>query len=250
MPTKKPTSKKSKSLISQRTSTSLDIIAQLNDLAHAGTKESMDKLTDFIIKEKNEKLRGYANCALEEAEYMYYSPFSPKEEKEFLLAKMIHENEEHLWKSMAKADNARLELDRLDLDKKIHSKIMKSKNSNKREDWQYRFSEDFRTMVEGRLQELDDEIFYTGAWLEQAKKMITLEKYKNIPDYVIEHIHLDAEAESFWPEDYYDDVDDKKTRNDYNKRDFIDEVPMDEIPMDEESLASAEVDASFEEPPF
>ncbi len=264
MPTKKPALKKpknSKPPVLRKPSpaiTSLDVKAQLNEWAHEGSKESMDKIIDFIKQEKDEKLRGYANCALEEAEYFYYSPWSPKEEKEFLLAKMISEAERRFWKAMMKADNARLELDRLEIDKKVHEKIMNSKNPNKREDWQYNFSEDFRTMVKSRLDELDDEIFYTSAWIEEARKLITIDKYKNIPDYVMGRIHLDAEAESFWPDDYDDDKGDEPSDRDEGSCDNYDygyhpEVPIEEINFDDMPMkgkANAKQDNDLEEVPF
>src|SRR4030042_4992771 len=86
-----------------------EIISQLNDLAHSGTKASLEAIKKFIANEKGEGLRGYAQCALEECEYFYYSPNSPQEETDFDLAKMIIEKEERIICLDSKAEAAEFE---------------------------------------------------------------------------------------------------------------------------------------------
>ena len=97
-----------------------EIIGELNDWAHAGTKEALNKLEKFIEGEKDEKLCGYAGCALEECRYFYYSPNSEQEEKDFLLAKMILGKENDIWESEGKAASLKFELENLDLDRKVN----------------------------------------------------------------------------------------------------------------------------------
>ena len=197
-------------------------IVMLNSWAHEGSQEAVEKLKKFIADTDDEKSRTWAEMALDEAEYFYYGPDNEKEENEFLLARLIQDKEDKLWKKTWKVDAAKLELQELDLNRKVHAKIIKKlKNKNQREDWQYNFSEDYYTIVKHRLSELEDEIAYEMAWLDEARKLITLEKYKNIPADIFKHIHFDGDGCSFWEDDYnsneefpiedcYDDYDNEK----------------------------------------
>lgn len=106
-----------------------ETFAELNSLAHAGTKEAIIKLRKFIASEKNEDLRGYAECALDEAEFFYYSPQNEKEEKEFRLAKIIWRRENNLFDRQAKLGAAKLELEELDLDREINQKVCRKLNN-------------------------------------------------------------------------------------------------------------------------
>lgn len=181
-----------------------EIISQLNDWAHSGTKASLEALKKFIANEKNKGLRGYAQCALEECEYFYYSPNNPQEERDFDLAKMIIEKEERIFSLESKARAAEFELNQLDLEKAVNDKLASSA-SGKLKNWQYNFSEDFQKTVASRLEEIKDEIEYLEAWINQARKMIKTEKFKNVPFGILEHFHHDFEGENFWTDSEVDD---------------------------------------------
>lgn len=198
-------------------------IIMLNTWAHEGSKEAVEKLEKFIAETDDKELRAWAEMALDEAEYFYYGPDSEKEEQEFLLARMIQDKEDKLWEKAWKVDAAKLELQELDMDRKVHAKIIKNlKDKNKQADWQYNFSEDYYQLVKNRLNELEDEIAYEAAWLDEAQKLITLEKYKNIPADIFKHLHLDGDGCSFWEDDIggvtadeniYEDVDNQPGAN-------------------------------------
>lgn len=182
------------------------IRGQLLNWAHEGSEASLQKLSDFMLKEKDNDLRQFAQLAYDEAEYLYYSPRNEKEEQEFLLAKMIFERDTRLWEFLGKADAAKLELQRLDVDRRVHHRLMlnlkKQKAKTKTaEEWQYRFSEDYCQTVQHRLQELENDIAYESAWLAQAKAMITTKRFTNIPAEFWEHVHWDGEGQTFWTDD-------------------------------------------------
>lgn len=184
-----------------------DIYGQLNQWAHAGTQEALENLAKFIQNEKNESLRDYAECARDEAEFMYYSPQNEQEERDFLLARLIWRRQEKFWELEGKADTARLELKELNLDRQAHQKLMqKLKDKNKKKEWQYNFSEDYYFMVKQRLEEIEEEISYKAAWLEQARKLIKTKKYQVPPVHIFEHIHFDGEGFSVWGDEMELDV--------------------------------------------
>lgn len=182
------------------------IQVQLHEWAHAGTKEGLEKLEDFIVKEKNQDLRDYADIAYHEASYFYYSPQNDKQEKEFRLAKMIKERDDKLWKKISQVDSAKFELEQLELEKEIHTKVVKSaKKVQHKKNWPHNFSQNYYQIVKNRLQTIENEIAYQAAWLKQAKKMITTKKYQDIPEDIFNHIHFDGEGGSFWTDSWEGD---------------------------------------------
>jgi hypothetical protein len=180
-----------------------ELIGQLNEWAHAGTKESLSELQKFIEKEKNEDIRGYAQCALEECEYFYYSSNNEQEEKDFLLAKMILEKDDKIFNLECKFESAKFALRQLDIERAVNQKIANS-IKGKLKDWSHNFSEDYYKIVENRATEIKEEIDYLEEWVKSAKNMIKTERYKTIPAEVLEHIHFDCESENFWTDDEYD----------------------------------------------
>ena len=168
-----------------------NICGQLNDWAHAGTEESLNKLEDFMVTEKNKDLREYARIAYDEANYFYYAPNNDKEEREFILARLISEREEYFWKLMSEADGLKEKIREFEIKKSVHNRLMKKKlPKNILDDWKYNCSDDFIVWERNRLYEIGQEIKYDSTWLSEAKKMITLKKYQNIPADVFAHIHF------------------------------------------------------------
>jgi len=203
MSTKMPTKGKNPAKsVEQKAARVKDTESRLMQLAHAGTEEAVDRLREFIQKEKNESLCDYAQIALEEAEFNYYSPESDQEEEDFLLARSIWRRQENLWRLEGKADAARLELKELDLDRKVHQKIIESLiDKEKINDWQHNFSEDYYIMIQNKLAKFEAEIAYEDAWLKQACQLIKIEKYRKIPPHIFDHIHFDADACSIWEDE-------------------------------------------------
>jgi hypothetical protein len=186
-----------------------DVIAQLNQWAEAGTKDALEDLNKFIQNEKNAALRDYAEFVRGEAEYSYYSPQNEQEEKDFLLARLVWRRQEKLWEVEGKADAARLELKELNADRQTHQKLLKNlKDKNKKKEWQYNFSEDYFVMIKQRLEEMEEEIAYETAWLEQARKMVKIKKYQAPPVHIFKHIHFNGDGFSIWEDEM--EIDERK----------------------------------------
>jgi len=172
---------------------------ELIALAHQGTQKSIKKISDFIQTTKSKDLEATAKIAKDEAEFFYYSPNNDQEKKDLLLAKIINDREDRLiMDSECKASAAKFELEKLDLERAVHQKLLKSLPKAKQKDWQYCFSEDYYQTVLGRLQEIEDDIDYEKKWIETAKKSIKTKKYLDLPFDFFQHYHWDYEDENFW----------------------------------------------------
>jgi len=105
-----------------------------------------------------------------------------KEEEEFLLCELIRRNIDNLDDLYDKTERAQSRLEKFTLEKKVHEKVL-AKNKNKKEDWKYRFMDDFVFSGKEEIENLKDDIEYEKAWIAEAKKMITTTRYKSgIPD--------------------------------------------------------------------
>lgn len=166
---------------------------ELDVLAQEGTVEAIRKIEDFVAKEQNWEIKGWAELALSEAKRCYYSPRNEHEENDFLLAKMIDEQESKNLDILGKIDAAKLELRQLALKKSVCDRLKKEEK-----DSEYGFSEDYRTTVRSRLSELENELSFGSSWIAEAKKMIKNKKFKDIPQDVMASIHLGGEGNNFW----------------------------------------------------
>jgi len=174
---------------------------EIDAKVHNPTRESLQELKNYIANEKDEEKRGYAEIAYDEAEFWYYSPINDKEESELLLVKMIREKEDQIFDQQMKVDAAKFELEKYAFDKKIHVRILKSQSKKQAEKWKYNYMDDFTFSIENRLIELGDSIAYDEEWLKQAKKVITTERYKDLPADYFCHNHFDFDGVSPWDDD-------------------------------------------------
>lgn len=193
MSTKNVTKKSQAQLITK--SKSDDIKSKLMSWAHEGTKESIEKLREFINKERDEDLRGFAEIALSEASDIYYSPDNDLEENDFLLAKMILRRKYYIEGISDRIEAGEFRIKRFKIDKEVHNNLMKKSDIPK--DWKYRLSPDYYSLCIGRLEEFKDDVAYEKAWVEIAKKLIKTDKYKTIPEDVLLSIHFDWEDDNF-----------------------------------------------------
>jgi len=177
-------------------------VGQLVALAHQGTQKSIKEISNFTERTKDKNLKAIAEIAKGEAEYFHYSPANKQEEKDLLLAKIISEREDHLIMDLeCQAGAAEFELERLDLERTVHKKLLKSLPKTKQHDWQYYFSEDYYQTVVNRLEEIEKDIDYENKWIETAKKLIKTKKYLSLPPDFFRHYHWDYEGMDFWPDD-------------------------------------------------
>lgn len=174
---------------------------QLIKLAHEGSEKSLKKISEIAAKTKDGGLIKFAGFAYDEGEFLRYAPKNEREEKELLLAKMIKDKEDYVDTLMMKADSAKLEIKKLDLDREVYEKILA-----KNKEYEYWFSEDYYMTVKNKLAELEEDMSYESLWIAEARKSIKTEKYKNIPVDFFYHFHFDGEGGSFW-EDGSDNLD-------------------------------------------
>jgi len=174
---------------------------ELDKWVHQGTAESLKKIDEYIRKCGPGEKRDFAEMARGEAEFWYYSPRNEKDEEQYVLAKIIRQKEKDAFKLEMKIESAKVELRRLNWDKKIHEKLLKKLDAKRKEEWKYNFSEDYASMVERRLNELEDNLSYEKAWIKEARKMITLKKYSDVPDRVFSSVFVDDDFGSFWDEE-------------------------------------------------
>lgn len=166
--------------------------SELQKLAHVGTKEAIEKIEKYIKTEKDGEKRAYAEMALEECEMFYYQPKNKKEDEEFILCELINRKERYIDDQTMKIDDIKSRIEKLMLEKKVHEKVL-AKHKNKKEEWKYNWMQDFVIMEENELHKIEEGLEYDEAWVEEAKKMITTERYKNMPARCLGHFDFDEE---------------------------------------------------------
>lgn len=178
--------------------------SEMQELAHLGTKEAVEKIEKYIKNENDLEKKSYAQMALEECEFNYYEAKNEKEEEEFMLCALIRENEMKVESLKDKVENIKMRMDKLSLEKKVHEKVL-AKHKNKEEAWRYNWMEDFVISEENQLHEIEDQIAYEKAWIEEAKKMITVARYKTMPARYLESFDFNFGSDFLGDKDCCDD---------------------------------------------
>jgi len=160
--------------------------SELQKLAHEGTGEAMEKINKYIESERDFEKKSYAEMALEECEMFYYQPKNEKEEREFMLCKLIRRREENIDDMMMEIEKLELTLEKSALEGKVHENVL-AKHKNKKEEWKYNWTPDFVNYEKNELPKIKENIAYDEAWVAEAKKMITTARYKNIPARHLKH---------------------------------------------------------------
>lgn len=174
-------------------------MATLNAWAREGTLESIKKIEDFIVKTEDWRALSYAELALSEAMRIYYSPQNKQEEKEFILAKMIYDKEGRVQELMSEADEAKLVLEKMKIEREVHDELAQSPVGKKNwDDWQYCFSEDYYLGEQKQYDEAVENLAYASAWMEAARKLIKDKKYLAVPEDVWGHAQWDGDGHLFW----------------------------------------------------
>lgn len=141
---------------------------ELNKLAHAGTKEAINKIERYIKIEKDVEKKAYAEMALEECEFLYYQPTNGKEEEEFFLCELIHHKQEQIDDMYVQIENLQEEIDRFHLEQKVHARVLAHNKTEN--DWQYRYPDDYILGEQNRLTVLKNDLKYAECWIAEAKK--------------------------------------------------------------------------------
>lgn len=160
------------------------VISQLIAWAHEASNESLEKIQEFIDDEKqSDEIRRMAEIALDEAEHLKYIPMNKDEEQEYDLCELIDERENKIINLTCEVEEIEDSLKMMGLKGKIHAQLMlQDMPDNQREEWDINSPSEDVVMMEGeRILKLKGEIAYLEAWIEEAKKLITSPKYKNLP---------------------------------------------------------------------
>jgi hypothetical protein len=178
---------------------------ELQGLAHAGTKEAISKIEKYLQTEEDVEKRAYAELALEECELFYYQPMSEKEEEEFTLCELIRRKEDEIMNLMLEKERVNSRFEKLALEEKVHKKVL-AVHKNKKNDWKDNNLADFLARDEDELKQVQSDLAYVEAWVAEARKMITTERYKKMPARHLEHFDFNfGEKFSKDEKDLYDD---------------------------------------------
>ena len=177
----------------------------IHKLSNDGTPMSMKKLEEFIEQEENKDVKAYAEIALDEARFFYYSPNTETEEKDFILAKMILKTRRQCYDLEFEIEKMKHKIEKLKIEGQVHEQLLKTASAKKKKDWEFNFLSDFYGMALGELAKLEDDLAYKEAWIKQAEKLIKNKKYLTVPFETLDHTHLDGEEYEPWPKDQEDD---------------------------------------------
>ncbi len=159
----------------------------LGKLAEAGTKEAIEKIEAYLISERDHDKSLMAEMALAECEFNYYQPNNEVEDDEFLLCVIMNIHEKNILdceRELAEIENI-LEKNKIEL--AVHKKVI-AKHKNKKEDWEFRYSDEDMVDYQALVEDINDDILYEKAWIEAAKSSIKTKKYKDgIPARHLEH---------------------------------------------------------------
>lgn len=173
---------------------------KLNQLAHEGSLKSIEKIEQIIKESKDDELSDYAQYALEEAQYLYYSPANEEEIKELILLKSIVEREDELLELNFLKDGYVFELTKLKVENEVENKLIERLQPEE-------LAEDdgYEEWLLEQIEEIEDECEYWKEWIKEAEGMIKTEKYKTMPKEVVADIYLEGEGNL----DEMDEEDDK-----------------------------------------
>ncbi|HBR79674.1 MAG TPA: hypothetical protein DEA46_04570 [Candidatus Moranbacteria bacterium] len=160
-------------------------------------KENLIQALDILDRVEDNDLRELTRFAGGKEDYLKYFPQDANEEKELLLAKMIRQAEERLENNLVKIEKLTFELEKMNIEKEVHEKLLK-KNPKMKEAWKYNFMEDYYSTEMRQLSETEETIAYDVAWIEEAEEMITIEKYKNLPEDFFDYYFFDGDESSSW----------------------------------------------------
>jgi len=149
-------------------------------LAHEGTAESVKQLEKYIKNESDESKRIFAQIALDEAKWWYFCPEGDEEKRDELLCELIVDIDDDLLDLSMKKEEQERQIKEDELKGEVHKKLMKKSPKDVGEDWDtFGMSEDYLMILRHDLDQIAQKIAYKKAWIDQAKNMITSEKYKN-----------------------------------------------------------------------
>ncbi len=167
-------------------------VEQLEDicmtLAHLPTKEAQELLDKFRQSERASEV-GWLECAVDEGQFLYLSPTSEQESRDFLALKVMQELEDRTIELQVEYDELKLGIDKLNIREEATLELIKQGEIDADEAIGF---DTVRMIDENNMQKLADEITVNEKTIKQIRKSIKTERYKNVDTMQMQHIHFDA----------------------------------------------------------
>jgi hypothetical protein len=162
-----------------------ELVAKAFELADAGTEEAIETLEDMLFECQDEDLSGLIEMSLRDCEYEYYRPKNETDERDLSLAIVVSQQKDYFEKIEADLEKAEQDLASCALDIEIHQLVLKAAGQKKKA-WADYASAETKVFFEGRVNELRDEAEYLEAWLEEADKLFSSDKYRQMSSHALD----------------------------------------------------------------
>lgn len=154
-------------------------------LAHIPTKHAQDLLNKF--KESNRAhLVIWLDMAVEEGQLHYLSPQTDQEERDFLALKVMQELEDEIINLQAKHDEAKLDLDKMEIKHEAVRELIKKGELDADEELGFH---DIKVCIQADIEEFSQQITVKEKTFNQLKESIKTERYQNVDPMIMRNIH-------------------------------------------------------------
>ena len=155
-------------------------------LAHLPTKRAQDLLARF--KETNRAREvTWLDCAIDEGRGWYLDPQNNLEERDYLALKMMQEIEDELVELEIELNDARLDLEKLEIEHYAIRELVKNRSINKDEGVALH---DVKIFYESKFEKLQEKIDLKQKIVNQIKESIKTERYKDLDPMVMKNVHF------------------------------------------------------------
>lgn len=145
-------------------------------LAHLPTKRAQDLLVKF--KGTNRALEvKWLDGAIDEGQMWYLDPQTDVEERDYLALKMIQEIEDELVGLHIDLNDAKVDLEKLEIEHHAIRELIKSKNISENEGIALH---DIRIFYESKFERIQEQIDLKEKILQQIRDSIQTARYKNL----------------------------------------------------------------------
>jgi hypothetical protein len=155
-------------------------------LAHVPTKPAQDLLNKFKESDRA-NLVTWLDTALEEGQFHYLSPQNEQEERDYLALKVMQELEDEIIDLQVKHDEAKLDLDKMEIKHEAVSQLIKKGELDADEELGFH---DIKLWIQKNIEEFSQEIMVKEKTFTQLKESIITKRYQNVDPMVMRNIHF------------------------------------------------------------
>lgn len=155
-------------------------------LAHLPTKQAQELLDKFRQSERANEV-GWLECAVDEGQFHYLSPTNEQEERDYLALKVMQELEDEIIDLQMEYDELQLHLDKQIIEHEAILELIKQGELDADEAVGF---ENFQVSTEMDMEKLAGEITVKEKTIQQIKKSIKTERYKNVDMMYMRHVHF------------------------------------------------------------